>query len=94
MNRHRVLCGIAVALLLSGLTFFYNLTAGPLVNLNDIGSWSNRLRFTFLSAVVHISLLLFVVPFKLSWTKMVIRQLALTFAFLIFLLAINQKTFA
>ena len=94
LNRHRVLCGIAVALLLSSLTFVYNLTTGPLVNLNDIGSWSNRLLFTALSAIVHISLLLLVIPFKITSGKMVIRQLALTFAFLIFLLAINQKTFA
>ncbi len=95
LTRHTLLLGMCSSLLLAGLTAAYNLTIGPLCNLNDIGGWDNRLLFTAMTALVH-ALLLFALTLmnRKSALRLFLRQGITTAGFLLLLLAINQKTFA
>ena len=58
MNRHRMLLGCVSALVFSLLLAVYNVSSGPLRNLNDIGGWSNRALFIAMTAAVHALLLM------------------------------------
>ena len=40
-DRHSLLPGAVLAALLAGALALYNVSSGPLSNLNDIGGWSN-----------------------------------------------------
>lgn len=77
------------------LTAAFNLTCGPLRNLNDIGSWHNRLLFGAMAGLVHLSLLsLTALLCRRGAARAMLRQLLVTAGFLILLCGINQKTYA
>ena len=87
--------GIAAALLLSALFALYNVSSGPLRNLNDIGGWANRALFIGMTAGVHaLALIAAALLHRGRLSRLLLRQVALTFGLMIFLLGINQKTFA
>ena len=94
LSRHALAAGLLLALLLSGLTALYNLTSGPLANLNDIGGWNNRLLFGMLSAAAHFALLAAAaLLYRGSAARLMLRQLIVTAGLVILLLGINQKTY-
>ncbi|MBR2942339.1 MAG: hypothetical protein IKB82_02975 [Clostridia bacterium] len=87
--------GAALSLLFSGLIAVYNISAGPLSNLNDIGGWDNRLLFIAMTAAVQVLLLLLTTALSgKSYLRIALRQAIVTAGFVIQLLAINQKTHA
>ena len=91
----RMVFGGVMAALLSGLVAAYNVSAGPLRNLNDIGGWDNRLLFILMTAAVQ-GLLLLAAAFvhRGGYARLALRQVILTAGFVIMLLPINQKTLA
>lgn len=95
LTRYARPIGILTALLLSALFVLYNVSSGPLHNLNDIGGWSNRALFIGMTAAVQ-GLLLAIAAFlhRGRLSRLLLRQVLLTFGLLILLLGINQKTFA
>ncbi len=95
LSRHRILCAAAVALALSALCCAYNLTGGPLSNLNDIGGWRPRLAFTLLTAAAQgLLLLLCALLCREGALRAALRQAIVTAGFMMMLLAINQKSYA
>ncbi len=95
LDRYALLMGLAAAVLLTALLVLVNTSMGPMANLNDIQSWSNRLLLIGYTAVVHFSLLLFLCLGKhRAWEHLLARQLLVTFSLYILLHAMNQKTFA
>ena len=89
------LLGGALAVLLCGLVGLVNYAFGALSNLNDIGTWQNRLVFLVLSAGAQGLLLLLVTAVhRGSYARLALRQGIVTAGFYIQLLAINQKTYA
>lgn len=95
LARHALALGLCVAVLLSLAAAAYNLTAGPLHSLNDIGGWRNRLLFTAMAGAAHLSLLAIAALLcREGALRVMLRQLIVTAGFLILLLAINQKTYA
>lgn len=95
MQTHCRAIGIILAVLLTAAVFVYNLFGGPLHNLNDIHNWSNRLLFTGYSAVVHFSLLMFLILDRdCDAGQLIIRELLVSVSLIIMFLAMNQKTFA
>lgn len=95
MTRHRVLLGGLLALGFAGLLAVYNISSGPLKNLNDIGGWHNRALFIAMAAAVHAGILLLcAVLSRCCFARVALRQVILTAGFYILLLAINQKTYA
>lgn len=95
MTRHRVILGGLLALALAGLLAVYNVSSGPLHNLNDIGGWHNRALFIFMTAAVHAGLLLACALLsRCCFARVALRQAILTAGLYIMLLAINQKTYA
>ena len=95
LSRYAFVLGLLFAALLAVLTAAYCMTGGPLRNLNDIGSYRNRMLFTAMAAAVH-ALLLAVTAllYRRSALRLMLRQILVTACFLIMLLAINQKTHA
>lgn len=94
MNRYRVLLGALLAAGLAGALALYNISSGPLRNLNDIGGWSNRALFIALSAAVHgATMLLCVCVSQVRFPRIALRQVILTAGFYIMLLGINHKTY-
>lgn len=86
---------LASGVLLAALTAAYNLTAGPLVNLNDIGTWHNRLLFGAMAGFVHLSLLLAAAMLcRRGALRAMLRQALVTAGFVMLLMGINQKTYA
>lgn len=85
--------GLLAALALTALTFAWNVSSGPLSNLNDIGGWDNRLIFLLESAAAE-ALLLGTAAFRHrgGTGRLLLRQGLLALAFVMGLLAINQKT--
>ncbi len=85
-----------LALVCAGGFFAWNIRLGPLSNLNDIGGWDRRLLFMTAASAVLFALLL--LPFALSRSRGVLRVLLrqgiLMAGMVIYLLAINQKTYA
>ena len=51
-NRHAPILGLLSGALLSAALAVYNVSGGPLSNLNDIGGWHNRLLFILMTAAV------------------------------------------
>lgn len=91
----RWLLGGALAVLLCALLLGINYAFGALSNLNDIGTWQNRLVFLVLSAGAQGLLLLLVTAVhRGSYARLALRQGIVTAGFYIQLLAINQKTYA
>jgi len=94
-RRAMLLFGAAISLLLSALIAVYNISAGPLSNLNDIGGWDNRLLFIAMTAAVQTLLLFATAALSTdSYLRMALRLVIMTPGFVIQLLAINQKTHA
>lgn len=91
----RWIFGGALAVVLSGLVAAFNVSAGALSNLNDIGNWENRLLFLMMSAAAQTLLLLMVTALhRGGYARLALRQAVVTVGFYIQLLAINQKTYA
>ena len=89
------LLGGALAVLLCALLLGVNYAFGALSNLNDIGTWQNRLVFLVLSAGAQGLLLLLVTAVhRGSYARLALRQGIVTAGFYIQLLAINQKSYA
>ena len=86
----------ALALVCAGGFFAWNIRLGPLSNLNDIGGWDRRLIFMTAASAVLFALLM--LPFVLSRSRgvfrVLLRQGLLMAGMVIYLLAINQKTYA
>ena len=95
LSAHTRAFGIVFAVMVSALTLLWNVSSGPLGNLNDIGGWDNRLIFLCESAAAE-SLLLGIAAwrFRGPCARLLLRQTLLAAAFVIGLFAINQKTFA
>lgn len=94
-QKHRLLLSAMLAALLSGLLALYNVSSGPLGNLNDIGGWHNRALFIAMSAAVHLSMLLLCAWLsRVGFARTALRQIIVTAGMVILLLAINQKTYA
>ena len=92
-SRAMMLYGTVLALLFSALIAVYNISAGPLSNLNDIGGWDNRLLFIAMTAGVQVLLLLLTTLLGgKSYLRIALRQAIMTAGYVIALLAINQKT--
>ena len=95
LTRHRLVFGALLALALSGALALYNVSSGPLRNLNDIGGWSNRAAFIGCSAIVHVLMLLLCTALsRCCFARVALRQLILTAGYYILLLGINHKTYA
>lgn len=93
-NRFRVILGALLALGFAGLLALYNVSSGPLRNLNDIGGWSNRALFIVMCACVHALILLAcTLMHKGSFWRLALRELILTAGFYILLLGINHKAY-
>ena len=94
-SEHRLWAGLILGALLTGLLFLYNVHGGPLYNLNDIGTWQNRLLFTLYSSIVQMTLLAVCTALcRARFSRLALRQLILAAGNIIFLFAINQKTMA
>lgn len=94
LTRHKNIWGLMLAAMLSGLMALYNVSSGPLSNLNDIGGWSNRFLMIALTAVMMMLVLsCAVLLHKRSFSRLALRELILTAGMMILLLGINQKTF-
>ena len=95
MRSHSLLTGVIAALLLTTFTLAWNLTGGPLYNLNDMHTWLNRMIFTGMATFMHFSLLMFLVlDSHRDIGHLLVRELLVTVSMLILFLAMNQKTFA
>ena len=93
-QKHRLVLSAALAALLCGGLALYNVSSGPLRNLNDIGGWDNRALFIAMSAAVHLSMLLLCAWLsRVSLARTALRQMIVTAGMVILLLAINQKTY-
>lgn len=95
LTQYRMLLGMLFAAALSALLAVYNVSSGPLHNLNDIGGWSNRALFIAMTACGHAAILVvcaLAVRDRLS--RLFLRQMILTAGMYIMLIAINQKTYA
>jgi len=90
-----LLFGALLSLGLSGIVAVWNIASGPLHNLNDIGSWHNRLLFIAMTAAVQAALhLLLTALYRGGYARLLLRHATLLAGFVIALLAINQKTYA
>lgn len=95
LTRHRSVFGALLALALAGALALYNVSSGPLRNLNDIGGWSNRAAFIGCSAIMHaLALMLCTALSRCCFARIALRQLILTAGYYILLLGINHKTYA
>ena len=92
LARWRLLLGAAVAVLLAGGFALMSVYAGPIYNLNDIGTFRARLLFIAMTAAVYL-LLLTAALNKGNIYRMLLRQMIVTAGLLILLMGINQKTF-
>jgi len=94
MDRYRLLLSALLAAALAGALALFNVSSGPLHNLNDIGGWSNRALFIAMSAAVHGAVLLLCACFgRVRFPRIALRQTILTAGFYIMLLGINHKTY-
>lgn len=94
LTRRKLVFGAALAAALALVLALYNVSSGPLHNLNDIGGWGNRAAFIGLSAVVHmLALLLCTGLSRCCFARVALRQGILTAGYYILLLGINHKTY-
>ncbi|MBQ7825809.1 MAG: hypothetical protein IJ337_05605, partial [Clostridia bacterium] len=90
-----LLFGALLSLGLSGSVAVWNIASGPLHNLNDIGSWHNRLLFIAMTAAVQAALHLLLTALNCGgYARLLLRHAALLAGCVIALLANNQKTYA
>lgn len=93
-TRYRVILGALLAMALAGVLALYNVSSGPLRNLNDIGGWSNRALFIAMAAAVHALMLLgCTLLHRKSFARLALREIILTAGFYIMLLGINHKAY-
>lgn len=93
--RARMIAAGAVSLAVSGLVAVWNISSGPLRNLNDIGGWDNRALFIMMTACVQTLLLMLTAALcRGGYARTLLRQAIVTAGFVIALLPINQKTYA
>ena len=86
--------GFALSLAFGGVVALWNISSGPLYNLNDIGSWRNRLLFILMTAAVQVMLhALLTLLHRGGYARLALRHVTLLAGFVIALLAINQKTY-
>lgn len=94
LTKHRLVFSALLSALLSGVLAVYNVSSGPLHNLNDIGGWSNRALFIAMSAFVHASMLMLCALLgRVRFSRTALRQVIVTAGFYILLIAINQKSY-
>ena len=94
LTKYRLVFSALLAMLLAGMLALYNVSSGPLHNLNDIGGWSNRALFIAMSACVHAAVLMAAALLsRVRFSRTALRQVILTAGFYIMLIAINQKTY-
>ena len=94
-RRAMLLSGALLSVGLGGLAAVWNISSGPLSNLNDIGSWNNRLLFIAMTAAVQVMLhALVTLLYRGGYARLLLRHALLFAGFVIGLLAINQKTYA
>jgi len=92
-DRNRLLLSALLAAAITVLLALYNVSSGPLRNLNDIGGWRNRALFIALSAAVHAAVLLGVSFSRAGFARLALRQIIVTAGYYIMLLGINHKTY-
>lgn len=93
-NRHAPILGLLLGALLSAALAVYNVSGGPLSNLNDIGGWHNRLLFILMTAAVQMLVLAAAVLMSpRDVRRMALRELLVTAGLFILLLAINHKSY-
>ena len=93
-QRYRLVLSALLAAAFAGMLALYNVSSGPLRNLNDIGGWSNRALFIAMSACVHgAALLLCGWMSRVRFERVALRQVIVTAGFYIMLLGINHKTY-
>lgn len=86
--------GVLLALGIAGATALWNVSGGPLCNLNDIGGWGNRLIFLVMAAAAEaLVLMTAAVWHRGGIARLLLRQGMLALTFVMSLLAINQKTY-
>ena len=94
LTKYRLVFSALLAGLLAGAIAVYNVSSGPLHNLNDIGGWSNRALFIIMCACVHAAVLMGAALLsRVRFSRTALRQVILTAGFYIMLIAINQKTY-
>lgn len=94
MQKYRLLLGALFALLLAGGFALMSVYAGPIYNLNDIGTFKNRVLFILMTAAVYALLLVLAAALhRGSVYRMFLRQMIVTAGLLILLVGINQKTY-
>ena len=94
LTKHRIIFSALIAAVLCSALALYNVSSGPLHNLNDIGGWSNRALFIIMSAAVHGALLMGCAMLSdVRCSRTALRQVILTTGYFILLLAINQKSY-
>ena len=94
-DRHKLILSIALSLLLAGALALYNVSSGPLHNLNDIGGWGNRALFIAMAAAAHAAVLIACALLSsCGFARVALRQVILTAGMYIMLIAINQKAYA
>ena len=94
LDRHALILGLLLGALLSAALAVYNVSGGPLSNLNDIGGWRNRMIFIVMTALVQMMVLTAAALMgPRSFARLALRQLLVTAGLLILLLAINHKSY-
>ena len=94
LDRHALLLGALLAAGLSLLLAVYNVSSGPLSNLNDIGGWRNRALFIAMTAGAQLLVLLAAaLLYHERFWRLAVRELLLTSALVILLMGINHKSY-
>ena len=94
LDRHALILGLLLGALLSAALAVYNVSGGPLSNLNDIGGWRNRMIFIVMTALVQMMVLTAAALMgPRSFARLALRQLLVTAGLFILLLAINHKSY-
>ena len=79
LAKHRLVFSALLSVLLSGAVAVYNVSSGPLHNLNDIGGWGNRALFIAMSAMVHAAVLMGAALIsRVRFSRTALRQVILT----------------
>lgn len=95
LTRRCRLLGALLALAIAALFAAVSVVAGPLYNLNDIGTFRLRALFIVMTAgVLGCALLAATLLHRGRFSRLALRQMILTAGMMILLQAINQKTYA
>ena len=94
LGRFRLLIGALLAAAFSGGFALLSVYAGPIYNLNDIGTFQNRVIFILMAAAVYALLLMLTTALSRgSVYRMALRQAIVSAGMMILLVGINQKTY-